>query len=258
MTFFFCGRLPSMCPRGPSNINHRSHALFNREWQMKTQKHRIALVLFAVVSLSTIAFAQPDPDASLWGGGVANPSGDIAVPVVAYEPLTGLMFLNSAGLNGIVDTTTGTLIGVDDVGAISLSVLGPQADQVLLNGFINQNIGGVVVNGIYTSGKQQLAGVAAGAEYLEPTDRIDVFQYTAGLTAEDFGGDSTVDPLLGGVDGVEIGVNFALGTPGNTLFGRVQFVPEPTSFWNDTTGFARPDGMVPSPQLNQRLERFET
>ncbi len=196
---------------------------------MKTQLHRIALVMFAVVGLSAVAFAQPnpEPDASLWGGGAANPSGDAAVPVVAYDSITGLMFLDATGLNRIVDTTTGNLIGADDVGAISLSIFGPQADQVLLNGFINQGIGGVVMNGMYFNGKQQLFGVAAGAEYLEPSNRLNVFQYTAGLDESAFGG--VVGSGLGSPDGVEIGVNFAVGTPGATLFGPVQFiVPEPT------------------------------
>ncbi len=190
MTFVFMDVFKHAGPRGPSNINHRSHALFNREWQMKTQLHRIALVMFAVVGLSAVAFAQPnpEPDASLWGGGAANPSGDAAVPVVAYDSITGLMFLDATGLNRIVDTTTGNLIGADDVGAISLSIFGPQADQVLLNGFINQGIGGVVMNGMYFNGKQQLFGVAAGAEYLEPSNRLNVFQYTAGLDESAFGG----------------------------------------------------------------------
>ncbi len=126
------------------------------------------------------------------------------------------MFVNTQGLNAMVDTTVGQMIGGDDVGMISLSVQGPAATGVLLNGFVNQPIGGVVWNGQYFNGKQQLFGVGAGAEYLQPSARTDVFQYDAGLTAADFGV-------------VEMAVNFASGAPGATIFGRIQLVPEPAS-----------------------------
>ena len=98
-----------------------------------------------------------------------------------------------------------------------------------LSGFVNQPIGGVVWNGQYFNGKQQLFGVGAGAEYLEPSLRTDAFQYMPGLTVEDFGGDSMVLPMLGAPDGVEMAVNFAAGAPGDTIFGAVQFVPEPST-----------------------------
>ena len=122
--------------------------------------------------------------------------------------MTGVMYLDTAGLNRTAETTSGTMIAADDVGTISLSVTGPEATSVLLSGFVNQPIGGVVWNGQYFNGKQQLFGVGAGAEYLEPSLRTDAFQYMPGLTVEDFGGDSTgPNPMLGAPDGVEMAVN---------------------------------------------------
>ncbi len=183
---------------------------------MKTLVNKAVLGAFVVVGLSAVAFGQM-PDASLWGGGATNPSGDAAVPVVIYDPVTGIMSLDTAGINRTVDTTSGQMIGGDDVGTISLSVTGPAATSVILNGFVNQPIGGVVWNGQYFNGKQQLFGVGAGAEYLQPSLSTEVFQYAAGLAPADFGQ-------------VEMAVNFASGAPGDTIFGGVQFlVPEPST-----------------------------
>ncbi len=194
---------------------------------MKTLVNKAVLGAFVVVGLSAVALGQPSPDTSLWGGGATNPSGDTAVPVVYYDPMTGIMSLDTVGLNRTSDTTTGQMIGGDDVGTISLSVTGPAATSVILNGFVNQPIGGVVWNGQYFNGKQQLFGVGAGAEYLQPALKTDAFQYAAGLTESAFGG---VDgSRLGAAGGVEMAVNFASGAPGDTIFGAVQFVPEPSA-----------------------------
>ena len=47
---------------------------------MKTLVNRAVLVVSVVLGLSAVALGQPAPDAGIWGGGVANPSGDSAVP----------------------------------------------------------------------------------------------------------------------------------------------------------------------------------
>ena len=174
---------------------------------------RIAFVASVTVLYSSIAIAQV-PDPNIWGGGVTNPDGSTAVPLLCYDPITGLMWVDTAGLNRMIDTTSGQLIGGDDVGMISLSIEGPAATSVLLNGFVNQPIGGVVWNGQYFNGKQQLFGVGAGAEFLQPAFRTDVFQYPAGLSYSEFGI-------------VEMAVNFAAGQPGATMFGSVFCIPEP-------------------------------
>ncbi len=159
-----------------------------------------------------------DPD--LWGGGVTNPSGQQAVPIVAYEQATGIVFVNTLGINQVLETNSGTLIGGDDVGLIALSVNAGCANEVLLHGFIDQSIGGIVVNGMCFLEKQQLFGVPAGAQYLEPSRRLEIFRYDPGLSPSDF-------------YTVEMAVNFALGEPGATLFGRIQFVPDFTDLNGD-------------------------
>ncbi len=163
----------------------------------------------ALLVVTATAVGQTvDPD--LWGGGVTNPSGDQAVPMVVYETETGILYLNTLGINQINETITGDLIGGDDVGVISISVSGPScANEVLLNGYIDQSIGGVVVNGMCFGLKQQLFGVAAGAEYLQPSPRLEVFRYDGSFGRQDFGS-------------VEIAVNFQEGMPGAAMFGQVQ------------------------------------
>jgi hypothetical protein len=181
---------------------------------MKTLTSRIVLV--ASILLSSAAFGQvtANPDAALWGGGATNPSGDSAVPIFQYDPATGSMWISTVGLNGTADTTTRTAIEADDVGLISVSIEGPEAISTAaeLNGFND----GVVWNGMFFNGKQQVFGVGAGAEFLAPTEGLVGWTYATGLTEADFGT-------------VEVAVNFATGTPGATIFGGVQIVPEPSA-----------------------------
>ena len=127
------------------------------------------------------------------------------------------MWVDTDGLNGMNDTTIGQMIGGDDVGMISLLRGRSGGNGRRSNGFVNQPIGGVVWNGQYFNGKQQLFGVAPVPSTCT-ADRTDVFPYTP------------VSPADFGV--VEMAVNFASGAPGiSTIFGSVQFVvPEPASF----------------------------
>jgi hypothetical protein len=135
------------------------------------------------------------------------------VPVVEYEPETGLMYVNTLGMNQSLDTADRMSIGGDDVGAISFSVEGPDADNFILTGFTD----GVVWNGQNFAGKAQIFGVSAGANFLAPGARTEILQYTTGLTEADFGT-------------VEMAVNYSTGVPGGIIFGGVQIVPEPSTF----------------------------
>ncbi|MEM7314756.1 MAG: PEP-CTERM sorting domain-containing protein [Planctomycetota bacterium] len=173
----------------------------------------ISRVVLACFALSTaVAFGQAGPDASLWSGD-PNPDGSQLVPVVEYEQDTGLMYLNTLGLNQISDTADRMTIGGDDVGMISISVESPEPTDFLLTGFID----GVVWNAQFFAEKAQMFGVGAGANYLAPAARTDVFQFAPGLTEADFGS-------------VEMAVNYATGVPGGIIFGGVQIVPEPSTF----------------------------
>ncbi len=183
----------------------------------QTTELTLATLIVLVFTAATQA-QRVDPDR--WGGGATNPSGQQAVPIVGYESDTGILFLNTLGLNQLLDTTGGSLIGGDDVGLISLSVAGPPAHTVFLNGFIDQSIGGIAFNGTYFNGKQQIFGIPVGAEFLQPALSQPAFQYDADLGSADFGI-------------VEMAVNFITGQPGATLFGSVQVIQVRLDFNGD-------------------------
>jgi hypothetical protein len=185
---------------------------------------RLTKIVGIALTISTAAFASNvgsiNPDAAIWSGGVSNPTGETPVPAVVYEPSSGYLYLNSAGINGSVDTTTSSLISADDIGMISLTVEGPEPVETLLDGFqfsdLGNQTGGVSWINQYFFGKQAVFGAAAGAEFLDPSLRRNLFRYETGLGMSDFGE-------------VEIGLNFQPSSPGGVIFGGVQIVPEPAS-----------------------------
>ncbi|MEM7313200.1 MAG: hypothetical protein AAF497_08615 [Planctomycetota bacterium] len=146
----------------------------------------IALAISGIATASTVGTINPD--ASLWNGGVSNPSGDTAVPAVVYEPDTGFLYLNSAGVNSQVDTTSGGLVSADDIGMISMTVEGPEPVETLLDGFqfsgLDDQTGGVSWVNQYFNGKQALFGAAAGVEYLDPSLRVNLYRYATGEQGE--------------------------------------------------------------------------
>ena len=85
------------------------------------------VVTFGLLS-AVICQAQPAPDPSLWNL-VFNPSGQRVVPVVFYDSTTGILGLDTRGLNRLDDTPDYTFpggpIGFDDVGLIQLYVFTP-------------------------------------------------------------------------------------------------------------------------------------
>lgn len=187
---------------------------------MKTTMSRVVASLtlsLGVFALS--AFAQiASPDGSLWNVVTNNvPGGGRAVPVVSYNPATGMMSLDTRGLNGAVDTVGNGTIASDDVGMISLIVPGPDgATQAPFTGLdLTQFISW---SNAYFAGKEQIIGngLTPANQFLVP-GVYPVIQYAAGLSAADFGP-------------VEMAVNFTAGAPGAVLNGRVQVVPEPATF----------------------------
>ena len=135
------------------------------------------------------------------------------VPVVEYEFDTGLLTVNTLGLNQTLDTNNRLNIGGDDVGMISMSVESPEPTDYFLTSFMD----GILWSHEYFAGKAQLFGVGAGAEFLAPDARTLVFQYEPFLTRQDFGV-------------VEMAVNYETGIPGGIIFGSVNCVPEPSSW----------------------------
>jgi hypothetical protein len=160
-------------------------------------------LFFALIAITSATIAQ-SPDPSLWSGST-NPNGEPLVPVVAYEQDTGIVWVNTLGWNQTLDSTSRTEIGGDDIGMISLSFASSiDHTEVLLRGFID----GVVWNSSFA--RNQVFGVGAGANFLRPTERINVFRFPSGMTANDF-------------SQIELAVNFASGFPGSILVGEMQF-----------------------------------
>ena len=104
----------------------------------------------ALMSFSSFANAQAD--SACWmgndGGPVISPVDNVSLttPELVYDSDTGIVYIDTLGLNGIVDTTSTTILG-DDVGMISVILEAPAGGT-----FIPQNdlVGGV----IWTTGNQ--------------------------------------------------------------------------------------------------------
>jgi hypothetical protein len=182
---------------------------------MNKSMKQVVFGLIAVASMSVVALAQPGPDPSLWNN-VTNPGGLRAVPVVYYDPGTGILSLDSRGLDGVSNTADGMTIGGDDVGAISLLVRGPEPTNAIAP-FTNGNFDTtnfILWSYQYFAGRAQLIGSATPTgQFIRPGVN-NMFQYATGLGAADF-------------QDVEMAVNFMSGAPGANLFGSVQIVPEP-------------------------------
>ena len=169
-----------------------------------------SLVVFAITLGTYLIASGQSPAPSLWPGDAVNPNGERPIPMVVYEPDTGLMWINTLGLNQAYETASGDLIGGDDVGLIAISIFGPEPYEVFLGGFVEDELGGISWSSQYFSTKQDLFGIPVSSEFLQPTSRIDLFRYPTGLTSRDFGS-------------VAIGVNVEMGQPIQELFGSLQF-----------------------------------
>ncbi len=170
------------------------------------------LLFLAIGALSVTA--QPPPNGSLWNS-INNPSGQRPIPVVFYDQSTGILAVDTRGVDRISNTPTNAgIIGGDDVGMITLLVTGPRPISVFAPFNLPFDpIMGLAWSSMHFGGKMQLLGNVIIGQYVTP-GVYPVFQYPVGSA------------LVG--NAVEMAVNFAPGAPGNVLNGVVQNVPEPT------------------------------
>lgn len=188
-----------------------------------------------LVAILMIAFVEPV--AGQWearfGLPPVNPNSGLEMnPRVIYDPFSGIVSLDNAGDNGIVESDDGsgnfnTLLG-DDVGMISF-VMTMQSDaeiEVLLPVFGNGIAWGAPN---YFDGRIQLSGNSITSQFLPVRENpTEIFALPSGLTAADFAGPS------GSIE-IEIGINHAPAVPGMTLFsvgdpiasGAFQILEEP-------------------------------
>ena len=151
---------------------------------------------------------------------VVNPMTQMElIPTVNYDSDTGVIWIDTTGLNGINETLASPELLGDDIGMVSFQIESQAfQEEFLLNGFVD----GMVWSGMYFAGKVQMFGIAVGTEFLPPSSRTDLVRLPTGLDAANFGQ-------------VEIGVNFASGVTGDILFNTgtnpdctaINIIPEP-------------------------------
>jgi hypothetical protein len=176
----------------------------------------ICVVVTALLGPRSVIAELPPPDATLWTT-ATNPSGTNPVPVVAYDPATGVVSVDTRGWNRVDDTgSNGSFIGGDDVGFISIAFESPAPDSFQLEGLRGTQGAGTNWAAAYFNGKTQLVGIADLDEYLLPIGVTPIVTFS-GITdaASEFGK-------------VEMGLNFQAGAAGDTIFGSIQVVPEPS------------------------------
>jgi hypothetical protein len=218
---------------GSYHSTTRSCIIFDslvQEMSVMNSRHVSCLPSYVVV-IASMTFslmpchAQPAPDPSLWEPTVFNPSGQRVVPVVYYDSTTGVLGMDTRGLNRIKDTPNYTMppggpILHDDVGFNGFVLHCPIAGGTFLPPFDQffdpeQGIGYAT----FYSGQRYTLIVNPGVNTFLRPDVYSVLQLPTGLDAAAF-------PLM------EMAVNFGPNL-GNALFpsrpNRVQIVPEPSS-----------------------------
>ena len=187
-------------------------------------------VAIAVMSLcANSAFSQ-------WNDGNGNlvlspNSGAVLNPSFLYDPADGVFYVENVGPNGVVDSTDNLTQAGDDIGLISLLVSAPAGVTVEPTLPVFDN-GIAWAAPVVFNGQIQLGGTAVLGNFLPISDEpTAVFQLNTGLGVDDFrNSDGNVT--------IELGVNFASGMPGATLFsvgdaamtGAFRVVLEPGAF----------------------------
>ncbi|MEM7316366.1 MAG: hypothetical protein AAF497_24805 [Planctomycetota bacterium] len=150
------------------------------------------------------------------------------IPAVNYDSDTGVIWIDTTGMNGINETLASPELLGDDIGMVSFQIESQALQEdFLLSGFVD----GMVWSGMYFAGKVQMFGIPAGSEFLAPSSRTELVRMPTGLDASNFGQ-------------VEIGVNFASGVMGDILFNTgtnpgcqaIDIIPEPVGL--GMAGFA--------------------
>ena len=167
-----------------------------------------------------------------------NPnSNELMNPTIYYDPTSGLVSIDNAGTNGVVESADNSDLLGDDVGMISFQIT---ANDPTIQGVLPNFIDGVAWNlPVFFNGKMQLSGAAISGAFLSVADEpVPVMQLATGLNVENFRDDN-------GEVSISVGVNFNRTSPGNTLFtdgdafatGAFRIVPEPAS-WILAAGLA--------------------
>ena len=161
-----------------------------------------------------------------------NPnSGLTPNPIFIYDRDSGVISVETAGGNGVVDSMDTNHLEGDDFGFVSLLLSFSGTTDELWLELPNLTDSIAWVRPVIFNDKIQLFGVAIGSQF--PFIRespMPLIRVDPGLTEVDFLGPN-------GVIEIETGMNYAVGQPGITLFsdgdplatGAFRIVPEPDS-----------------------------
>lgn len=188
----------------------------------------LASSLLTIAVFSSLVTAQwVDRD----GLPAINPNSGLEMnPRIIYDPTSGLLSIDNAGSNGLVDSINNMTLQGDDIGMISIAfTLAPEFSRGLsrvLPFFVD---GIAWTEQVWFADRVQMNGNAIAASFLPiSADPVALMQLPLGLDASDFLGPS-------GALEMEIGVNHAFGTSGMTLFpvgdpvANGQFVVNPSN-----------------------------
>ncbi len=179
------------------------------------------LSVVGVLLSSTPSIGQPAPDPSLWNSCI-NPSGQRAVPVVFYDATTGIVGVDTRGINRLDDTPDYTTapgpIGFDDVGLIVLTVRTQVTGGTFFPPFSGLDLVQFIFwDPIYDSSRYRIIGTPLGNQFLWP-GVYPVIQLPTNLTANAFGE-------------IEIAVSYGAQVACVLRSNGLQIVPEPGIDW---------------------------
>ena len=186
-------------------------------------KSLVTFQLFLSAFFQQLAIAQPQPDPSIWMNlGEPNPNGEYAVPLVIYNSDTGILSIDTLGLNGVDDTPDYTTepgpIGGDDVALYGLMVdwipsVPHSSDFRILESFDGMVVHNRLWFGVSNGSFVALDSVSLGGNLFLWPGIYDVAQIPIGLTNDNF-------------FDVIINTN-PTGRGGGHRSDRVEIVPEP-------------------------------
>ncbi len=191
-------------------------------------RRRISFVysLLSVVGVllsSTPSIGQPAPDPSLWRP-VFNPSGQRVVPVLFYDSTTGILGIDTRGLNRLDDTPDfafpGGPIGYDDVAFFAFEIQTNVSTGIFFPPFTGFDpIQFLVWTSGYDGGRYRLNANGLGNVFLWPAV-YPMIQLPPNLTSNQF---FTTEIVV--AFGPQLPFNLLLPTQGSN---GIQIVPEPS------------------------------
>ena len=160
---------------------------------MKLSISKTSVLLVCMLGFN--AFAQPNPDPSLWQNvGATNPNGEYPVPLVIYDRTTGILSIDTLGMNRTDDTpdysgAPGPIVD-DDVAffglTLDLTSQGNPSDYQLLSPFDTTIFQGRAWGGSVTETSVDLFSTGLNESLFLWPGKYDIAQLPSDLTSNNF------------------------------------------------------------------------